>query len=267
MFDKFTIAIIGAGDTGTAAAIRCFKCGFRPILIERKHPTDLHFFKNFSDVVYLGEKIVEEIRCRLISESPDTENLQNEIQLSQRNREIPMLSGDLTSILSAINPEIIVDSRLKLQSGEEWSWNDFPCVVKIGSEFKVGTDGHFVIGAAGKELGRTIRTPQDLTSELPVNNHISLAPLEGVFINNNEIGDRVKEREEVGRIDDIPILSPLNGIISGILHSGHFVNRQQPLFEIVPHSVKVNVERQASTESLAIAGGIIEAILTHISEK
>ena len=260
------IIIIGAGDKGTAAALRLFKGGFRPVLVEQNNPTDLHFFRNYSDVVYLGEKIIEDIRCQLINASNDTQTLMDRIIKSRKDRLIPLVIGELPAIINSYQPEIIIDSRGEAPTDSDWEWSEFPCVIRIGSAFKVGREGHFVIGAAHEELGRVYRKPADLVCKVSQSNFVSLAPLEGVFICNKSVSEKVAEREKVGSINDIPILAPRNGLVSGLLHSGHFVQSHQPLFEIVPVSTRINVSKQTSTHCLAIAGGILEAILTFISE-
>ena len=260
------IIIIGAGDKGTAVALRLFKSGFRPVLVEQNHPTDLHYFRNFSDVVYLGEKIIEDVRCHLINSSNDTQTLTDRINKSRKDRLIPLAMGEFITIFNSFLPEIIIDSRGEVATDSDWEWSEFPCVIRIGSAFKVGREGHFVIGAAHEELGRVYRTPADLVCKVSQSNFVSLAPLEGVFISHKSVGEKVVEREEVGSINAIPILAPRNGLVSGLLHSGHFVKSHQPLFEIVPASTRIDISKHTSVRCLAIAGGILEAILTFISE-
>jgi hypothetical protein len=217
-------------------------------------------------VVYLGEKIIEDIRCQLINASNDTQTLTDRINKSRRDRLIPCVNGDFPKIINSYEPEIIIDSRGHDTADSDWGWRDFACVIRIGSTFKVGRDGHFVIGAAHEELGRVYRTPVDLACKVSQSNFISHAPLEGVFISHNTIGDKIAEREEVGSINEIPILAPRNGLLSGLLHSGHFVKSHQPLFEIIPAGTRIDLSKQTSVHCLAIAGGILEAILTFISE-
>ena len=263
---KAKIFIIGAGDIGTAAAIRLFKSGFRPILVERNNPTDLYFFRNLSDVVYLGEKIIEDVRCRLYNPMDDDRSFADQLNAGRQDRIIPMIKKESYSDLAFYKPDILVDCRGTIEEDDEQDWSEYSCVIRIGSTFKVGRDGHFVIGAAGNELGRVYRLPTDLMADLPENKYLSNAPLEGVFISHKTVGDRVSEREKIGTLNEINILAPRNGIITGLLHSGHFIRRRQPIFEIKPESVKTVDSKQIPVRSVAIAGGILEAILTFLSE-
>ncbi len=263
---KAKIFIIGAGDKGTAAAIRIFRCGFRPILVERNNPTDLYFFRNLSDVVYLGEKIIEDIRCRLYNPMDDDRLFAEQLNSGRHDRIIPMIKKESYSDLAFFKPDILVDCRGTIEEDDAQDWSDYPCVIRIGANFKVGRDGHFVIGSANNELGRVYRLPTDLVGDLPENKYLSNAPLEGVFISHKAVGDRVSEREKIGTLNEINILAPRNGIITGLLHSGHFIRRKQPIFEIKPESVKTEVNKQIPVRCVAIAGGILEAILTFLSE-
>jgi hypothetical protein len=263
---KTKIFIIGAGDKGTAAAIRIFKSGFRPILAERNNPTDLHFFRNLSDVVYLGEKTIEDVRCRLYNPIDDDQSFADQLNTGRQDRIIPMIKIESYSDLAFYKPDILVDCRGTIEKDDAQDWSGYSCVIRIGSTFKVGRDGHFVIGSADDELGRVYRLPTDLKADLPENKYLSNAPLEGVFVSHKTIGDRVSEREKICTLNEISILAPRNGIITGLLHSGHFIRRRQPIFEIKPESVKAKVSKQIPVSSVAIAGGILEAILTFIFE-
>jgi len=59
MLRDIKIAILGAGNFGTATALRLFRSGFRPVLFELQNPTDLNYNRTFSDVVYRGSKAIE----------------------------------------------------------------------------------------------------------------------------------------------------------------------------------------------------------------
>jgi hypothetical protein len=267
MFKDTCVVIIGAGDSGTAIALRLFKSGFRPIIAERDHPSDLHAFRNFSDTVYLGEKQIEHITGRLYHNSDDKTLYREEINRGRLDRVIPIINIESADDLYFLDPNIIIDCRGKYAVHTDFNWSLYPCVIRIGNRFKVGNDGHFVVGTFGKELGRVFHTPKELEQVMDENSTLTTAPLEGVFISDKSFGDVVSEREEIGTINEIAILAPNDGIISGLLHSGHFVFCKQPLFELsVGHARDVNIDKSTSVECLAIAGGVLEAVLTYLSQ-
>ena len=81
------ILIIGAGDTGTVSAIRLFKSGFRPIMLEISHPSDLHYNRNFSDVVYQGKKIIDDVETVKIYPDQDDQEIAQVINTTCANRQ------------------------------------------------------------------------------------------------------------------------------------------------------------------------------------
>jgi xanthine dehydrogenase accessory factor len=258
------ILLIGAGDKGTVTALRLFLCGFRPILLERAHPTDLHYNRNFTDTVYRGEKKVGDVSSLLISNNQFNQKIKSALKQCQDNRKIPLLCHENLNILSQINPEIIVDCTGKYPTPLQIPWQDFPCVIRIGCDYNVGIDGHLIIGDSGDHLSQVLRKPHDFTVVENERPDIVNAPLEGIFISNRDIGDHLDEREIIGTINDINILSPLAGYLTGLLHSGHFVASRQPLCEITPLAQKSELKKNIPVINYAIAGGVLEAILSFI---
>jgi xanthine dehydrogenase accessory factor len=266
MLRKAKIFIIGAGDKGTTTALRIFRSGFRPVLLEQKHPSDLHSFRNFSDVVYLGKKEIDDVLCRAVELEPDLESMSDKLSNIRADRQIPMVILPDLVHLTDLNPEIIIDCRGGAKAGEDFAWSDFPCVIRIGPAYQVGRDGHFVIGSGGNELGKVFRKSWELEHHLSETQFISNAPFEGVFVTFKSIGDTVSEKEIIGQLNDINILAPRAGILTGLLHSGHFVQLHGPIFEIKPGNLSDKQSRHIPVACLSISGGVLEAVLTFLSE-
>jgi xanthine dehydrogenase accessory factor len=261
------ILIIGAGDTGTVSALRLFRSGFRPILLERNHPSDLHYNRNFSDAVYQGKKKIDEVDAILLSSNHFNETVEQEIRKTQKNRCVPLISSDDLSIISRIIPEIIIVCTGNFPDTLQLDWELHPLVIRIGLNYNVGVDGHVIIGDSGNKLGQVFRYPHEYTDETSDEKKYTTAPIEGVFISTRTFGERLSERDEIGTINDISILSPLDGYLTGLLHSGHFVSCRQPLFEITA-TVKMSEEHNAlPADKYAIAGGALEAILAYLYDR
>ena len=261
MFKDVKVIILGAGDTGTAVAIRLFNSGFRPVLVERNNPTDMNFFRNFSDVVYLGEKTIADVKCKLYHETSRETDFVTELDRGRMDRLVPAMNEESFLRLSPGKSDIVIDCRGSSDEPDKFDWHEYACFIRIGGSYQVGRDGHVVIGATGHDLGRVVRKPEEMEPASAHNTYISNAPIEGVFISKKEAGDEVSERDEIGTIDDISILSPRDGRITGILHSGHFVHCRQSLFEVKPKNMEPVLSRQISVQCLAVAGGVLEAVL------
>jgi len=89
------------------------------------------------------------------------------------------------------------------------------------------------------------------------------APLEGVFTTNCMLDGWIHEKQELGRINDIPILSPLSGKITGLLNSGLIIPGGTAFAEVCPATKSISAKR-ISVQSYAMAGGVLEAILYDI---
>ena len=74
------------------------------------------------------------------------------------------------------------------------------------------------------------------------------------------INDHVQEKEELARINNIPILAPESGRLVGILNSGILVPGGTDFAEIAPfHSCAYG--HLIPTDAWAIAGAVLEVIL------
>jgi xanthine dehydrogenase accessory factor len=264
---KTKILLIGAGDKGTASAVRLFRSGFRPIFLERTHPTDLHYNRNFTDAVYRGEKEVESIVSVQISCNQFNDQIEQDIKKHQDNRQIPLLCYDDVDIISKIKPEIIVDCTSLHTTPLQLNWQDFPCVIRIGTCYNVGVDGHMIIVHSGEHIGKVLRKPHNIENFVKEKSEIVHAPIEGIFIAIKTLGEYLNEREIIGTINDINIMAPSAGYLTGLLHSGHFIACRQPLCEISPAYRKSDLKMVIPAENYAIAGGVLEAILSFLTSR
>lgn len=265
------IVILGAGDKGTALAIRLFRAGYAPILLERENPTDLYHFRNYSSVVYSGNKYVEGIECvSIFPEIPLRKSLST-IDSCIKNRNIPLLAGDDQAFLDLLNPEIVVDCRSGLIAESIENWENYSHYMRIGNQFRPGVHGNHIIGDRGRAAGRVFHPDikEYFDDENPIRRTMPVtAPLEGVFIAEKSIGDQVHERESIGSISGIAIMAPETGYLTGVTHSGHFVAFHQPLF-MIKSTARFNKSmiHCIPSEYFAIAGGILEAITTIVHQK
>ncbi len=260
------IVVLGAGDRGTASAIRVYRAGLRPLLLESSNPSDLHYFRNFSDLVYCGTKQVDDINGRYLGNMDNSAAFDPEsIRFAFNDRNIPLVSGTISEVLDQLKPEIVIDCR---ENDPEPSllWHEYPYVVKIGIQYNVGIDGHVIIGEGRRDQGRVYYKRHNQTTDQVDLRDAVKAPIEGVFVAALSAGEPVKERQNIGMINEINILSPQNGYIAGILHSGHFVARHQFLVEIQTAGSFYPEIREIPPKSVAISGGVLEAVMAYLKK-
>ena len=142
-----------------------------------------------------------------------------------------------------------------------------PFVIALGPGFSAGKDCHVVVETnRGHYLGSVI-TDGEAAPNTGVPGVIGgqsarrviHSKVAGVFTGVRRIGDIVKEGDVVARIDGVEVLSPLDGVLRGILDDGLTVPVGFKIGDVDPRG---DVEHcfTISDKGRAIAGGVLEAL-------
>ena len=273
---KKQVLIAGTNDLATAAAIRLFRSGFSVTLLSTEQPFDMHHSRNYSGAVYAGEKEIENITAITIARAlekgdcqPDT-SVSDFIRFSQANRKIPIMFGDglkrcsdiLFDYLFACEQDVyeLVDDRLKDQA---------VIISLAGSDYL--EQAHYQICNDLVYTGRVIYpfNKDEMVECMPSVPQVSgtnavKAPLEGVFSTIHNVDGLIHEKQELAAINNIPILSPFSGKISGLLNSGIIIQAGTLFAEIASASDPRPAKALPAT-SISVAGGVLEAILFDIN--
>lgn len=258
------IVVMGAGDQGTATCIRLFRAGLRPLIVESGTPSDLHYFRNFSDLVYCEHKQVDEIEGIFLGTVDGTSAFNIEdISEAFDNRCIPLIAGEFDFLAGQLQPEVLIDCR-EYAGITGFEWESFPYVIRIGTKYDVGTDGHVVVGCATADAGRVFYKPHHQNPQDQTDNQTIRAPIEGVFLSEIEPGGSVNIRQTLGNINGISIMAPQDGCITGILHSGHIVAKKQPLAEISFRKPANSDLKEIPLRCISVSGGVLEAVMAYL---
>jgi xanthine dehydrogenase accessory factor len=88
------------------------------------------------------------------------------------------------------------------------------------------------------------------------------APVDGVLVGVKKIGDHVDQGEVVAVISDQhPVISPFGGALRGLLRDGLYAAKGLKIGDIDPRDDPAACFL-VSDKALAIAGGVLEAILS-----
>jgi len=275
MSEQKQILICGTDDLASAVAIRLFRAGFHVILLAASRPQDLHYQRTFSAAVYAGSREIEQIGADTISGllekgeiNPDTA-IADFIHYTLANRHIPiLLSGDIKNSLNFNADYIFVsDADLFEIIPERMSDNSVLITpADIGAiehaRYRICRDsaclGNVIYPFNRDSFADCKKDKEDMRES-----EIVRAPLEGVFTTNCMLDGWIHEKQELGRINDIPILSPLSGKITGLLNSGLIIPGGTAFAEVCPATKSISAKR-ISVQSYAMAGGVLEAILYDI---
>lgn len=254
------VVVKGGGDLGTGVAWRLHRCGFRVLVTETAQPTVIRRAVAFASAVYEGTITVDGITARLATDDAG-------MAAAWAAGEVPVLVDPEGAVIQRLWPDAVVDAVMaKRNTGTRIT--DAPVVVALGPGFTAGVDCHAVVETnRGHDLGRVILegsaepntgVPGSVGGESA--RRVLRAPTEGVFRAARTIGDRVRVGEVVAYTDDAPIRSPLDGVVRGLLHDGLRTHTGMKVGDVDPRGV-VSHCFTVSDKALAIAGGVVEAIL------
>lgn len=272
MSERKHILICGTGDLASATAIRLFRAGFHVILLAADRPQDLHYQRTFSAAVYAGSREIEQVSADTVGGlldkgdiDPDT-TIPDFIHYTLANRHIPIIFADdfknnlnfvadyifsSDADLFEVIPERISDDSVIIAPADIESIEQ--------AQYRICRDS-VCLGNVIYAFNRDSFTDCKKDDPDMKESEMVRAPLEGVFTTSCMLDGWIHEKQELGKINDIPILSPMSGKITGLLNSGLIITSGTAFAEVCPATKSISAKR-LSFQSYAIAGGVLEAIL------
>jgi xanthine dehydrogenase accessory factor len=255
-----TVGIRGAGDISSGVAWRLHKCGFRVFLTETGEPLSVRRKVSFCEAVYEREVIVEGVRAVLVA-------IASEIEAQWDLGNIPLLVDPSFEEGMRASPMVVVDGIMaKKNLGTTMDMADL--VIALGPGFEAGKDAHFVIETnRGHFLGRVIEKGfAEPDTGLPGvvmgigKERVLRAPATGRWQSFKEIGMKVRKGEPLGSVAEKVLEASIEGVIRGLIRTGTFVTEGLKVGDIDPRG-KVENCYTISDKALAVAGGVLEAVL------
>ena len=259
---KAPLAIIrGAGDLATGTISKLSRCGFRVAALEMEKPTVIRRTVSFAQAMMEGRWTVEGMTAvKAVNKE--------EIFTAWEEGCIPVIPDPSGGWIKKLQPEIVIDAIIaKKNYGTHKAMA--PVVIALGPGFKAGEDVHAIIETnRGHNLGTIIREGEaEGNTGIPGNiagftaERVVRAPVEGTLEIIRDIGSLVKKGEGIARIGKTEILSPLSGVVRGMIASGTPVTEGFKIADVDPRGDD-SYCYLISDKARAIAGGVLEAILT-----
>jgi xanthine dehydrogenase accessory factor len=258
------VVVRGGGDLGSGVVLRLWRAGFEVIVLESTHPVAVRRTVAFSEAVYDGESDVEEAHGVLAS------TVEIAIDLLGR-RQVPVLVDPNATSLPRFRADALVDAIMtKRNLGTRHDMA--PCVVCLGPGFEAGVDCDTVIETnRGPHLGRALwsgaaevdtGTPASVRGA--TSHRVLRAPADGTLLGLRSIGNIVERGEVVAQVDGQAVVSGLGGMLRGLARDGLQVWAGMKIGDIDPRP-DPELCRLVSDKSLAIAGGVLEAVMMRIN--
>lgn len=257
------VLIRGAGDLATGVALRLHRCGFQVVLTELPEPLAVRRTVAFAQAVYDGATTVEGVTARHVDVT--------EAGSVMGDGDIPVVLDPQGWAIGALLPDVAVDARMaKRNLGT--SREDAALVIGLGPGFVAGEDCHAVIETnRGHNLGRVIWAGSaEPDTGLPGRiggadaERVLRAPADGVVTAVRDIGEVIRVGEIVAIVGEVEVVAGIGGVLRGMLHDGLRVTAGTKLGDIDPRADPSHVYT-VSDKSLAIAGGVLEAILVGLT--
>jgi xanthine dehydrogenase accessory factor len=192
-------------------------------------------------------------------------------------KEIAVCVDPGAAIVKRLRPGVVIDAIMaKRNTGTAIA--DAPVVIGVGPGFSAGIDCHAVIETMrGHTLGRVITRGSALPNTgIPGEiggcsaERLLRAGADGVFEPLAAIGDTVKKGDMVARVQGaegvVPLRAEIDGIVRGLLPAGIQVTTGMKAGDIDPRCERSHCFT-VSDKALAIAGGVLEALLWFSTER
>jgi xanthine dehydrogenase accessory factor len=253
--------IRGGGDLASGVAYRLIRAGISVLITEIPQPLMVRRLVSFGEAIYRQSITIEGITARMA-------NTPQEARAILAEGQIPVLVDPDAELRHQLTPEVIVDGRMT-KKAPDLPLDAAPLVIGLGPGCIAGVNCHAAIETnRGHFLGRVIwdGSPQaDTGMPGEVNSHKSRRVLRaqrsGTLEVLAEIGDLVQAGQLLARVADQEVRAPFEGTLRGIARHGIQVWPGLKIGDVDPRADPVYAI-MISDKSLAIGGGVLEAILS-----
>jgi xanthine dehydrogenase accessory factor len=256
------VLLRGGGDLATGIAYRLARVGIKVVICELPAPLAVRRLVSFSDAVYEGTLTVEGITA------VRTELTEQAIDKSLNQDTIPVIIDPHAQARFFLQPKVLIDARM-LKQPPETSLDTALFTIGVGPGFTAGLNCQAAVETnRGPFLGRVIwlGSPQDDTKKPEAIGvygveRVIRSPARGVLRTSVNICEHVEAGQWLASVEDQAVRAPFTGVVRGFLRPGTVVEMGMKIGDIDPRD-DVDLCRRISDKALAVAGGVLEAILT-----
>lgn len=261
------VLLRGGGDLASGVALRLHRVGIQVVITELAQPLAVRRAVSFAETVYEGRHLVEGVVARLVK--PE------QVPAALEAGEIPVLVDPNVDILTnsqSTNYQfpVVVDARITKQPPVPLPVS-VPLHIGLGPGFHAGVNCHAAIETRRSHtLGRIYwdgATQPDSGQPEGDPRRVLRAPSDGIFMGHKQIGEHCEPGELIAEIQSqvanrkSEIISPLPGVLRGLLRDGVHVAKGMKIGDIDPRA-DPSACFLVSDKALAIGGAVLEAILT-----
>jgi xanthine dehydrogenase accessory factor len=227
------VLIRGSGDVGSAVAWVLLAAGHEVAIHDVALPAAPRRGMAFADAIFDGGCELAGVRGRRVDRV---------VELRSGRGDVLLTTAALGDVLAATLPEVLVDARMRKRAVPEVQRGLAPLTIGLGPNFVAGETTDLAIETQWGEALGTLVT-QGATSPLGgeprsfeghARDRFVYAPVAGIMRTQAQIAQHVSAGEPVAAIDGEQLLSPLDGILRGLVHDGVPVDAGAKVLEVDP---------------------------------
>lgn len=259
------VIVRGGGDIATATIYRLVRAGFPVLVLETEAPSAIRRKVAFSEAVYEGKSVVEDMECILVK------SLLEAYEVMKSGKPALMVDNDC-KVLEEVRPFALVDGILaKKNLGTNREMADI--TIALGPGFEAGKDVDLVVETMrGHDLGRIIEKGFAVKNTgIPGmiagfdKERVIHSTAEGILYGKKMIGDFVNQGETIAEIltdqGNLEVKASISGILRGLIRDGYPVTKGFKIADIDPRTSEKANCHTISDKARCIAGSVLEGIL------
>jgi xanthine dehydrogenase accessory factor len=227
------VLIRGCGDVGSAIAHLLLRNGDEVVVHDVALPAVPRRGMAFADAMFDGACELAGVRGRRVDAVAELRGAGGEVLLT---------TAELGDALAAVDPDVLVDARMRKRARPEPQRGLAPLTIGLGPNFVAGETTDLAIETQwGDGLGAVVaRGPtrplggEPRAFEGHARDRFVYAPVAGVMRTAAAIAQPVTAGEPVAAIGDERLLAPLDGILRGLVHDGVPVAAGAKVLEVDP---------------------------------
>lgn len=264
------IIVRGAGDIATGVIHKLNRCGFNVLALEVEKPSSIRRKVCFSEAIYEGEVIIENVKCKFIKSK-------SELNEAFNFGKVCVAIDPGGYFINELKPKVVIDAIIaKKNLGT--NINMAPITIGLGPGFLAGKDVDFVIETMrGHDLGRVIDKGSAIKNTgIPGNingfssERVIYSEESGIINNICNIGDIVKKNQVIATLNkgnkNIEVKATIDGVLRGIIRNKSKINKGLKIADIDPRIDEIKNCETISDKARCIAGGVLEVVLMNWSD-
>ena len=263
MFPDTLCVVRGGGDLATGVIYRLHSAGFPVIALELSQPRVVRRMASVAQALFDGEVQIEGLHARRATAADAYRTL---------GSVIPVIADPQADALTGLRPAVVIDARMA-KAPLDTTPQAARLVVGLGPGLIAGWLCHAVVETQrGHDLGRVIwKGPAQANTGEPEqvmgyrNERVLRAPGAGPLRAVARIGDLVQQGDTLASVNGTGVCAPFDGMLRGLLYDGIEVHAGEKIGDLDPRGQR-RYCFSISDKSLAVGGGVLEAVMTWLQE-